>query len=309
MKSFYIKIFLFLLPALVVWSGLEIFYRSTETNYTFKHKKLVERSDDVETLILGNSHALYGINPRYFNSETLNISNISQSLYFDELILEKHLDDLNNLKAVVLTISYFSLSQQDDASEDLWRKYFYSKQMKLEVPTISEYDIKNYSLALTRRFNKSVELVKEYADKETIITCDSAGYGLQDESNIVDDKEGIAQLIAKKHEDNSMDFLNNIERLKRIISKCDSKNVKVILVEMPVYKTYYDLLNPIKKEKIISTCNLLTEENDNVYYLKLSQHPDFLSTDLRDADHLTNEGAKKCSVVIDSFIEEIFLKK
>jgi len=305
MKRLYIKIILFLLPVLIVWIGLEFFYRSTETNYTFKHKILIKKSDDLETLILGNSHALYGINPKYFNSETLNISNISQSLYFDELILEKHLNDLTNLKTVVLTISYFSLSQQDNTNEDLWRKYFYSKQMKLEVPTISNYDIKNYSLALTRRFNKSVDLVKEYGIKETILTCDINGYGLQDDSNIVEDKEVIAQLIAKKHEDNSMDFLNNIERLKRIISKCESKNVKVILVEMPVYKTYYDLLNPIKKEKIISICNMLSEEHENVNYLKLSQHPDFLITDLRDADHLTNEGAKKCSMIIDSFIEEI----
>ena len=308
MKGFYKKTIYFLIPVFLVWGGVEIFYRTTETNYSFKHKKLVERSKDLEILILGNSNALFGINPKYFTRETFNSSNISQSLYFDELIINKHIDSLSELKVLVLNISYFSLSQQDNASEDLWRKYFYDQQMKLEVPIVSNYQIKKYSLALSRRFKKSAELMNEYIRNGTILTCDINGYGLQDESNIVDDKENIAQIIAEKHENRSLDFLNNINRLERIIMLCYKRDINVILVEMPVYKTYYDLLDPTKKNKIITSCNKLSKEYNNVHYLKLSQHPEFINSDLRDADHLTNEGAKKCSLILDSFIESMLEK-
>ena len=302
MKKLYFKIVTFLLPVILVWGGLEYFYKTTETNYTFKHKKIIESYNHLEVLVLGNSHALFGINPTYFEKNTFNAANISQSLYFDELILEKHINSLPKLKVIILTISYFSLSQQDNSTEDLWRKYFYKQQMNLTVPIVSNYNIKNYSLALSRRFNKSLELIKEYIKKGTVLSCDEKGYGLQDATNIVKDKESISHIIANKHENHSLDFSANKKRLQRIITVCKQRGIDVFLVEMPVYKTYYELLDFQKKQKIISVCNELSQKNKNVSYIKLSQHPLFQDSDLRDADHLTNKGAEKCSKLIDSII-------
>ena len=78
----------------------------------------------------------------------------------------------------------------------------------------------------------------------------------------------------------------------------------VFLVEMPVYKAYYEALNSDKKEKIVTTLAKLQSENEDVIYIKLSQDPRFNSDDLRDADHLTNEGAKKCSQLLNKIIME-----
>ncbi|MEZ4779894.1 MAG: hypothetical protein R2786_10985 [Flavobacteriaceae bacterium] len=294
----------FLFPVVLVTVGLEIFYQTTETNYSFKTKQITAEYKDAEILLFGNSHAFYGLDPTYFSKRTFNIANISQSLYFDELLFEKHQPNLPNLKAVVFTISYFSLSQEDNTSEDTWRKYFYHQQMDLDVPIISEFDMRNYSLALARRFNKSVALVDTFFREGTIVSCYPNGYGMQDEKDMVESKEAITPIIVKKHEDGLTDFSTNQARLERIIKKCKEENIKVFLVEMPVFKNYYEALNPKKVTKIVETLSALEASHENVFYYNFSQDPYFQEEDLRDADHLTNEGAKKCSVLLNSKVEE-----
>lgn len=304
MKNFYKKILIFLIPVFLVWVSTEAFYRFTENNYTFKSKIIKADSDRIETLILGDSHSFFGINPEYFTSPTFNIANVSQSLYFDELLLQKHIDSLPNLRNVVLNISYFTLSAVDNSSEDRWRRYFYQQDMDLEVSSIPIFDPKQYSLTLARRFDKSVDLFVEYYKRGTLVSCYENGYGMQDETNIVPDKEMTSELIAKKHEDNSLDFEANAIRLQRIIELCNKKGVEVFLIEMPVYKTYYGLLNATKKDKINSTLSQLELKNNGVRYFNFCNEDSLIDSDFRDADHLTNEGAVKFSKLLDSIIEK-----
>ncbi|MGJ8667687.1 MAG: hypothetical protein ACSHW7_15055 [Patiriisocius sp.] len=305
MKNLYKKLLIFLLPLVVGWGALEFFYRTTETNYTYKTAQLIENYDAIEILILGDSHTFYGLNPVYFTSETFNLANISQTLYFDELLLEKHIYSMPNLKTVILNVSYFSLSSMDNSKEDSWRKYFYEVQMDLDVPIVSPFAPQKYSLALARRLNKSFQLINNYHENETIVNCYKNGFGIQGERDIVKDKEAISSFIANKHEDGLLDFENNTARLQRMITLCKEKNINVILLEMPVYSTYYNLLSQEKWAKIESTLGSLVAENKNVFHLDLTQNPAFKKEDLRDADHLTNEGAEKCSKLINRYLAEI----
>ncbi len=302
-QKLYIKVLWFLLPILLVWGGLELFYRMADTNFTEKDKQIRTEYKNSEILILGNSHSLFGINPTYFNRKTYNISNVSQTLYFDELILNTYVEELPMLRAVVINVSYFSLTEDVDPLGDSWRKYFYKHQMNLEVPIVSKFEVANYSLATARRFKKSVDLVEEYIKEGTVVSVYPNGYGKQGESSIVANKDEIIKIIANKHEDGLMDFSTNTQRLKNMIALCEQRNIKVFLVEMPMYTPYYELLNPKKKEKIITTLQGLEATYKNTFYLKMSQDPRFNAEDLRDADHLTNEGAAKASKIISSFIE------
>lgn len=304
MKKLYGNILIFLIPVFIVWLGVELFYRCTDTAYTEKNKQLRTEYSDAEVLVLGNSHALYGIDPEYFDSRTYNVANISQTLYFDELILNTYLDSLPQLETVIITISYFSLSQKDNTMGDVWRKYFYKHQMNLDVPLVSRWDIKNYSLALTRRFDASVEFVKVYLEEGTIARIKPNGYGLQDERDIVPDKEAIVPIILKRHEDGSSDFTQNTERLHTMINTCKQRGINVLMVEMPMYKTYWEALRKDKKDTIEGILQKLEREYKNTFYLKLSQDPRFEEKDLRDLDHLTNEGAAKASRIINNYIEE-----
>ncbi len=305
MRRLYLKIALFLLPLFLVWLALEIFYRQAPNNYSYKDQQLQKVAPFTQTLIMGDSHAFYGINPVYFNGPTFNLSNISQSLLTDELLLKKHIANLPELKTVFINISYFTLSAKENDLESNWRKYFYYHNMGITAPSISFWDPQRYSMALIQRFDKSINLVQQYHKNHTIVSATPLGYGKQDMSNVVEDKEAISVVIANKHEDNSLDFKHNTARLQRIIALCKKYDVRVVLLEMPVYPTYYNLLNREKKEKIKSVLHELSGVNDNVFYLDLSTNPLFEKQDLRDADHLTNPGAKKCSLLLNNYLKDI----
>jgi len=305
MRRLYSKLALFLLPLFLVWLALEVFYRQAPNNYSYKDQQLQKVAPFTKTLIMGDSHAFYGINPVYFKDPTFNLSNISQSLLTDELLLEKHIANLPALKTVFINISYFTLSAKENDLESNWRKYFYYHSMGIRAPSISFWNPKRYSMALIQRFDKSIDLVQQYYKNHTIVSATPLGYGKQDMSNVVQDKEAISVVIANKHEDNSLDFKHNTARLQRIIALCKKYGVGVVLLEMPVYPAYYNLLDTEKKEKIKSVLHELSGVNDTVFYLDLSTSPLFEKQDVRDADHLTNSGAKKCSILLNRYIQDI----
>ncbi len=304
MKVFIRKILVFIIPILIVWAVLECFYKTVASNYSYKHRLISENYDDIETLILGDSHAFFGINPEYLDTRAYNLSNISQSLYFDQLLFEKHIDSLPKLRNVIITIGYYSLSQLPNTKEDVWRKYFYRSQMELDVPVIGPFDFKKYSLSMTRRFNKSVSLIHTYVEKGTIIGCDATGWGTYYENTNGGVLDIESRATAKRHEDFLFNFEENISRLQSIIAYCKKIHCNVYLVDMPVYEGYLDLLDSNKLEKITKSCSDLAINNSNVMYINLRQDPRLEKSDLYDPDHLNHKGAEKYTKIINTIISD-----
>lgn len=290
-------------PILLVWMCIEVFYRFVPNNYTQKASE-IKKNYDSEVLVLGNSHAFYGINPDDFSKKTYNFSNISQSLYFDELLLKKHLENFPNLKYVVLTVDYFSLSQIDNSSEDIYRKYYYEQYMDLDVPLISKFDPKSYSLSFTRNLEMNVDLIKSWIDEKTLIEGNKKGWarktGVSSEYN---NYETAVDVVAK-NEDGLLDFNVNLNRLERISAMCLKRKVKVVMVTMPVTSYYASLVNKSKLEKLYLSCQRIAFNNDSLMYLNLFEDKKFDNNDFYDTDHLNEKGAEKCSKILNQFIAE-----
>lgn len=305
MKKLIQNLVFFLLPILLVLAVIECFYRVIPNNYTFKDVNLKKKYSETEVLILGNSHVFYGLNPSFFDKQTFNLSNISQTLYFDQLLFEKHINKLKKLKYVILNIEYTSLSQLKDTSEDSWRKFYYKSYMNLNVPIISKFDYSNYFLSSTRPFNKNIKLMSNYFTEGTVIDCDTNGFGI----NYTKEKrflniDKITPKVIKRHEDNLFDFSENIYVIQSIIDKCKEKDIEVILVTMPISKGYSLRVNKFKLNKIIKTAKLFESRNSNVRYLNLFNDSRFTNNDFYDPDHLHTEGAEKCSVIVNAFLKK-----
>lgn len=301
-----VKIIIFLVPIAVLWGITEYFYRTIPNNYSAKNQYLKTHSTDIETLLFGDSHCLYGLNPDYFSKNTFNLSNVSQTIYFDKLLFFKHLDNLPKLKQVVFCIEYTNLSQKDNTDEDIFRKYYYQYFMGLQVPIISNYDLKQFSLALTQSFKKTIDLYGRYIKTGTILDCNPNGWG----NNYIKENrispEAVAINRAASQEDGLMDFKLNIARMDTIIAECNKRKIKVLIVSMPQTKIFTSYLNPKKLKSIFETCNQFQQQNKNtVQYLNLFKDNRFVDTDFYDADHLNNEGAKKCSKIVNSYLNQI----
>jgi len=303
MKKFLKKFFVFCIPLLLMWVCIELMYRLVPNNYSFKHQN-IGKNFDSQILVFGNSHSFYGINPRYFSSNTFNISNISQSLYFDELLFNKYINDFKDLKTVVFNVDYFTLSTTENDAEDRWRRYFYKEQMHLDVPGISALDLRLYSLTFAPRFNLTIETIKQYFKVGTLVECSTKGWRRQDGVNELYNNAEMAKVIANKHEDGSVDFRKNVQRLKSIIAACNKRNINVILVNMPVTSNYAANVNQHKLALITKECAQLAKI-ENVYYLNLFQDNLFQDTDFYDTDHLNSVGAKKCSQLLDGIIANL----
>ena len=302
MKKIIYQTVVYLSPILLLLLSIELLYQIVPNNYTLKNKNVQKSYADTKVLIFGNSHTFYGLNPKYFDKPTFNFSNISQSLYFDQLLFDKHIDKFKSLQYIILNVEYTSLSQVDNTEEDIWRKYYYKEYMDLEVPIIANFDPKVYFLSSTRSFSTNLKLIKRFISEGTLVDCDEKGFGInyvKENRQLNIDK--IALFTVKKHEDNSLDFSKNISKIQSIINKCNQKKIKVIIVTMPTSKEYSSGVNQLKLKKIINTCSSFK----NVCYLNLFKDSRFTNDDFYDADHLHNDGAKKCSVIINDFISKI----
>lgn len=302
MKKIIYQTVVYLLPILLLLLSIELLYQIVPNNYTLKNKNVQKSYADTKVLIFGNSHTFYGLNPKYFDKPTFNFSNISQSIYFDQLLFDKHIDKFKSLQYIILNVEYTSLSQVDNTEEDIWRKYYYKEYMDLEVPIIANFDPKVYFLSSTRSFSTNLKLIKRFISEGTLVDCDEKGFGInyvKENRQLNIDK--IALFTVKKHEDNSLDFSKNISKIQSIINKCNQKKIKVIIVTMPTSKEYSSGVNQLKLKKIINTCSSFK----NVCYLNLFKDSRFTNDDFYDADHLHNDGAKKCSVIINDFISKI----
>lgn len=311
MKKYLLKSLFFLIPVLLVWMVAEIFYRTAENNYTYKTEKIQEGKDEIKGLIFGNSHTFFGLNPAYFQQNVFNLANVSQNIYFDQLLFEKYVDELPNLEFIVLSVEYSSLSQQDNTSEDVWRKYFYEAQMDLDVPIVSDFNPRKYSLALTRRFNVTKDYFKTYLEEGTLVTADEKGWATNYEGQIDYSIEKLGEIVAAKHEDGLLDFSKNEKRLQEIIQMCKKRGIKVLIVNMPVTKAYFSHINKEKWYKITQICQKLAEEHQNVVYLPLFKNEKFELSDFYDADHLNHSGAEKASGIVNQelFLMQNFLKQ
>ncbi|MFT3793791.1 hypothetical protein [Flavobacterium sp.] len=304
MKKTPIRLLVFLFPILLVWGAVEFFYRSVPNNYTLKYDYMERHASEVEVLLLGNSHSLFGLNPDYFSKKAFNLANISQTIYFDQLLFNRYIDKMDHLKQVVFCIEYSSLSHKDDTHEDTFRKYYYENYMQLDVPTVSAWDPKKYSLAFTRNLKQTWDIYQVYRIRGSVLDAKENGWGFTTlkELSIAPAKD--AEEKAEIHEDGSLDFAVNLARIEAMIEQCKQRNIEVVIVSMPQSRVYTSLLNPKKLALIFDTCEQLAAEHDHVRYLNLFSDRRFRDEDFFDSDHLNDEAAGKCLKMVNAFLQE-----
>lgn len=300
------RVLLYLLPIFLVFIAFELFYRFVPNDYSVKYTTIPKKFDNTTILIFGNSHTFYGLNPKYFDKPTYNLAHISQTLYFDKILFDNYINQFKNIKCVVLHIEYTSLSEIVDTQENNWRKYYYQTYMNLEVPSINKYDCTKYFLSSTRNFKANTKLGLRYLKDGTIVDCDENGFGINyTKAKKTPLLKKDALIRVKNIEDNLMNFNDNIARVQSIIDTCKKRGIKVVLLNMPVTSYFSEGVNQIKLKKIQETCNRIAYNNYNVSYLNLFKDKRFTNEDFFDSDHMHTDGAKKCSKITNTYINEI----
>lgn len=308
MRRFITKTIYFSLPILVAAIIFEILLRNIPNEYLFKKKYLDDHSAEIETLILGSSHSYYGLNPDFFSVKAFNASHVSQSLNYDFEILKKYQFNFNNLKTIILPISYITLFAKLDAGSESWRVKNYVIYYGMNVSK----SFIDYSEVLRMRIRVNLKrLVSYYVLRNLNITCTKLGWGTSYKSENALDLVESGKISAQRHtrEDINSDkyqdiFKDNKLILNSIIKWCGERNIKILLLMPPAFETYRQNLNNAQLNCTIETTRQIAAKYNNCIYLNLLGDTNFIAKDFYDADHLSEIGAAKLSTLINDKINE-----
>ncbi|NDW09139.1 hypothetical protein [Dysgonomonas sp. 520] len=303
MKKKFIKyLFIFLLPIMILVVGMEVALRSIPNDYKDKSEYLDRHAQNIEVLLLGASHIMYGINPEFFSDNCYNAAYVSQSLDFDYDILMKYDEQWNNLKYIILPMSYCTMTERLETIDEWWRIKNYLIYYRVgKAKSISDYtEVSGNKLDVNLK-----RLYKYFFNNESPVTCEENGW-IKKPFKLNNNLEKDGKRIAKKHTiDDPECVRENTEILRNIIQYAKRKDIKVILVTTPTHKGYYENLNKSQWEMTKNIANLMVKDYDNTYFYDYLSDTSFTEYDLADCNHLNEYGAKKLSLRLDSIIHTL----
>lgn len=308
-KKFLLKILVILLPFILFFVWIEIKARQLPNSFALKKQYIEKQLDSIHILVLGSSHAFDDIDPEWFSCCGFNFANSSQSLFHDSQLCLKYNDQMPELKAVIFTISYFSLWFEMHDLPESWRDYFYFHYYGIRHPSLDKTDIKYFSYATlyTKRFLKdmifnTINKEQEFGDIKFNGWNKVQSTG---DSTEISDKSGEEKVKFHNsiiHRDHLSD---NIRYLEPLLKKLNDRNIQVIFVIPPVYKTYSKYAHPsimAENRRIIS--GLCKKFNGKLF--DYFSDPRFTKEDFMNNDHLNWMGSKKFSLILDQdFVAKI----
>ena len=295
MRKFLIKSSLFALLICIALALLEYYVRSQSINtYKYKNELILSRGNEAQVLILGNSHTYYGVNPALFPIKAFNLANVSQTLFYDNLLLRHYIQYLPDLRYVVIPISTNSLFEGLEASKaDEIAPYY---KMYMGIDYFSDFSHYNFEFANLSIFS---DKIRNLLMKKNTLECDSLGMALDYPlASKIEHWELFYSATVANHtpkDVSQMDF--NIKNLKSITDLCRVRGIKVFFITTPAWRSYYDNIKASQLTTTHSVMNTLTD-SENVYYFDYLKDARFTYDDFHDVDHLDRRGADKFTKIL-----------
>ena len=301
MKTFIKYALLFMLPIIILAIAAECFMRSIPNEYKYKNQWMNQHADSLETLVIGSSVGFYGVRPEFFSTNAFNLATISERPEYDYFLLKKYLPISKKLKNVVYPLFYEIFVDPPFEQSQEWPRASYFK-IYMDCPYhswLSKYSLETTSFtAMADKYNK----YKLFQGKD----CDSLGYGLhyqlKNKKMNPEDSEADAlkAVIARTNVDSKYKEYN-YEYVCRVAQLCKENNIRLIMVAFPSTHTFNRLRNKIQLNDFYKRVNQIVAKY-NCELHDFSDDNSFTCDDFFDATHLTELGAKKLTIKIDSII-------
>ena len=298
MGKFILKATIFIIPLIAILVGLEYIAQQTPNSYRYKDEFVENNCDSINTIILGSSHSFYGINPDFLGNNSFNLANVSQDLKFDLYLLRRYIDKCNNLKTLIVPISYFTLYETPlDRGNEKFRVKFYERYMgycdtiQNKVEKLEIYNVKIFQEKTTKYF---MSLCGKDTDYGYNLNGWATGYNVSKiDKNI--DSDAIKTVV--RHTPNDQYLTENIEYLNQIAELCHKHNIRLYFITTPTLSAYY---NKIDTERWNFTKSVVNEVciKYNASYFNYLNDDRFNECDFYDIDHLCHKGAEKFSKIL-----------
>lgn len=286
MQRFIKLILLFAAPILLFFAAGEWYVEHLPNPARDKHEWMTAHHDDVTTLILGDSHAFYGIRPDQLADSAYSLAMTSQTLRYDDFLLHHY--PMPRLRDVVLSISYFTLWEDFESlggQDHLISRYHIYMGCRL-------HHAPQYYLECVHRREFIERLRSLY--KPSQLSWDALGWGdnYTLDRKATDWDNGAQRAADNTYTDTAVVSLNE-DFLLRIISYCRSNGVRLTLVGTPTTASFRQHEAPRQLDVNSQVLRRILRQHPEVQYLDYEADPDFGPDDFYDSDHLTDVGASR----------------
>ena len=300
MKRFITKILIFTLLSLIIAIVIEYVVRNVPNPYKYKISLIEEQKKDVQLLVLGSSTAYNGINPSFFDKKTLNMALGGQGIVIDAFLVNRYLNQMPNLEAIILPVEYGTLFLPTVFG-------FPDGLMSYHVYYNFEPDCFSFENYYEFFHRKSVRTKLERMIRgETPRFSDSLGFRGEKWIGDLDAEDYIKGMTKENNSDNLMDttIKKNINALHQIAELSEKANVKLVIVSIPFHKSFRDLASPKQWSFTYNVIDSVIKQYNNSLYLNYYS-TDFSDTCYLNSTHLNIYGAELFSTMLAHDLDSI----
>lgn len=300
LRYFIKKLIFFGLPFAFTWLGIEFYLlnKPLQNTYTAKAHYLKLKKDSIQTLLLGSSHILNAINPNYLATNSFNLANASQTLYYDSALVVQYLHQLPKLKTVIIGISYFSLFYELDDITESWRQQFYYQAFGLKPSNFHLFELTNYSKIRLYGFGKTYNLLKQNGVSEDCKNLLPNGFLFKSINEPINDSTGKRRVDVHNKQRFIYQYQKIKNRVQHLVQLLKNKHINVVFVTTPCHSSYYTFCN---QEVVEKQENLIKELclQFGCTYFNFFKDKRFVLEDFANADHLNLIGSEKFSKILN----------
>ncbi len=320
MVLFLKRLIVFMVLPFIVIIMTDGFLRNKNSLYKEKLQGAIQDKEKIEIIILGNSHANYGVDPNAFDNYAYNLANVNQSIYFDKRILLSNIDEFKNLKYVLISADYHSLYFSSQDIRDVWSYYdtgvrYKNKNYLLEdiSPSLFGYTPKVIASLFKREIISrlsSEKIVVDFPVQKGVNLKDTIKNGFIgfEGENVYAFNENQFQKTAKKFNrvvETSEEKFEIEEDLNCLLQILINKNIVPILFTTPTFEEYNKYLNGNFVNLNSSDFNRISGKY-NIPYWNFMNSELFEKEDFYDEDHLNKKGAFKFGEILNDSINNLY---
>ncbi|WP_147568541.1 hypothetical protein [[Clostridium] dakarense] len=303
----------------------KIYYSNYDYNYLLKSLEK-SKSKDIETIVVGNSYPLTGIDAKLLKDKTVSLALSSQDLYYPYKLAKLAINNNNNIKRCIIGAGYYlvnhdlSKSRSEDAIDRVKNVYYpilKDKHNSEQVDSIEIPDIKKVLNDNVINYIFDLSFIDTYF--KDLIYRDNNGYfnlnfkrevnnmlGLVKLSDISEqEKWRLGECRADQHNKLSKytkttDEYNHI--FNEFIGFLEENNIDPIIVIFPNTKYYSNFLDKNYENEFYNIMKKI-KERYKVKIIDFSKENIFLEEDFIDFDHMSEAGAIKITKEINNLLQ------
>jgi hypothetical protein len=284
--------------------AIEICDRKLPNTYKYKYEWMQKNANEVETLILGNSHTYYGIQPKYLKGNAFNLANPSQLLEQDLFLLKYWSDKYVKLKTVILPISYFTLFAKGlEFGGASYRCRYYRIYMDCDLYPSYSFSY-NFEIAESKTALFKLRKFIFGTNEEVDWFCDEYG---NEAFNCISNKEVEWNKNDQRDAASAKTWeytQKNYRILEDMIKFCIDRDINLVLITTPCWHTYCSFLEDSQLKKMHSIIHELQQKYEFPYFDYL-QDKRFTADDFFNGSHLSELGELKFTKILDEDIRSI----